>query len=98
VDWEAIAYVVSLAFAAGAFYAREVRHKKQLDGLGRKLVQTQARDRRRYIHFICVLIRYVPEIDKASVVELLRRDVEPDLETYEIPLNDQDEREHYRDR
>jgi hypothetical protein len=72
---ELITFALGVAFAAGIFYAREARTRKDLNGVRRLLNNHVEKTRERFVHTIIVLMLMNEGKDFKTVLDLLRRDV-----------------------
>jgi len=98
IPWDTITFILGVGFAAGAMEIRNARTRRDVNGLGRKFYRTRKHARLRFLGTVALLEKMAPADHKPAVMELLQLDARYDPDSADEPLNDQDEREHYRDR
>jgi hypothetical protein len=95
---DVLTFLLGVAFAAGAMWARDARTRRDVNNLAAKQRRHENESRRRFIRTVRVLERLAGEPERAAVLELLDVDEASVPLSVVPPLNDQDEREHYRER
>jgi hypothetical protein len=72
---ELITFALGVAFWAGVSYARDIRTRRDLNGVRRLLNNHVDKTRERFVHTIIVLMLMNEGKDFKTVLDLLRRDV-----------------------